>query len=655
MGESEPFFSESILLAACKLSGSVYISGRDDLSYVRTDIGNTAIFAFRGSLDPHLFTYTATKYGECQIKNIGCFECLKDGNNHPASVHQGALTQFLYISNNSSVQEEACLDYERGKTVVFTGHSMGAAIALLVTLWMLDKQPRPGRPKSVFCITFGFPLIGDEILARAVRRKRWADQFCHVVLGSDIFSRILLVPSMYVCEPLEALLPYWKRSMQRVRDFMDSTEKPTEETLPLNVDGIDKFVSTVFQDCAAVVNYSSAAIVSPNNLLMAAVKHLVKLSPYRPFGHYVFCSRSGGIWIDNHFAVLPILYYALQTPDVNLEDFILGHVGYGHVLPNALQDIVKLSELSDIPLSEEGSIYQDKKMATQLEALGLGIQNCRARLSLRAAGQVMKQQRATVSKLEDEIKVKIKRAINELEKYRSHCVISGIGYYDAFKIKQRRELDFKANLHRLELAGCWDKIKQMIWVSQDSVDKFIYKNELPDDFQCREEWIRLGTHYRLIVEPLDIANYYRLGYNEDSTGHYLVNGRPRRYKILQKWLEDNEENNQLIPQTTGTDQPTKFTRDSCFWAYVEEISCLMHNNNLRDDDKSNVMVKSKCREFEERVGRLIDSNGLCMEELLTGESTFKIVVKWLWKHMTPQQKAGSPFGTFIDRHPELIQ
>lgn len=264
----------------------------------------------------------------------------------------------------------------------------------------------------------------------------------------------------------------------------------------------------------------------------------------------------------------------------------------------------------------------------------------------------MKQQRTKVSKLEDEVMVKIKRAVDELEKYRSQCLIFGIGYYDAFKIKQRRELDFKANLLRLELAGCWDKIKQMIWVAQDSVDKFSFKNELPDDFQSREEWIRLGTHYRLLVEPLDIANYYRLGYNEDSTGHYLVNGRPSRYKILQKWLEDSEENNQSIPQTTGTDQPTMFTQDSCFWAYVEEISCLMHNNNLKDEDKSNGMIKSKCQEFEERVGRLIDSNGLCMEELLTGESTFKMVVKWLWKHKTPEQKASSPFRTIMDLTPE---
>jgi hypothetical protein len=112
MGKSGTFFSESMLLAACKLSSSAYISGRDDPSYVRTEIGEIVVFAFRGSLDPHLFTSRATEYGECQIKNVGCLECMKDVNSQPASVHQGALNQFLYISNNSSVQQEVLTSYD---------------------------------------------------------------------------------------------------------------------------------------------------------------------------------------------------------------------------------------------------------------------------------------------------------------------------------------------------------------------------------------------------------------------------------------------------------------------------------------------------------------------------------------------------------------
>ena len=72
----------------------------------------------------------------------------------------------------------------------------------------------------------------------------------------------------------------------------------------------------------------------------------------------------------------PILYYTLQTSDANNEEFkefILEHVRYGHNLPNALQNTVKLNEISDLPLSEARLNFQDSGTA-QLDALGLGIQ-----------------------------------------------------------------------------------------------------------------------------------------------------------------------------------------------------------------------------------------------------------------------------------------
>jgi len=91
---------------ARELSRRVYASGRDDLSHLRAEKDNTVIFAFSGSLDPPVFGSTATKFGECQINNIGCLEWMKYGNNQLASVHLGALTQFMLIWNNSGVQEE---------------------------------------------------------------------------------------------------------------------------------------------------------------------------------------------------------------------------------------------------------------------------------------------------------------------------------------------------------------------------------------------------------------------------------------------------------------------------------------------------------------------------------------------------------------------
>ena len=79
--------------------------------------------------------------------------------------HTQIVSQELSSSSfHISLLLQTHLGYERGKTVVFTSQSMGGAIASLATLWMLDKQLHPGKPKPVFSITFGFPLVGDEIL-----------------------------------------------------------------------------------------------------------------------------------------------------------------------------------------------------------------------------------------------------------------------------------------------------------------------------------------------------------------------------------------------------------------------------------------------------------------------------------------------------------
>ena len=106
MGKLDYFFSEIMLSDACELSRRGYASGSDDLSHLRAEKDNTIIFAFSSSLDPPAFGSTSTKFKECQINNIGCLEWMKYGNNQLASVHLGALTQFMLIWSNSGVQEE---------------------------------------------------------------------------------------------------------------------------------------------------------------------------------------------------------------------------------------------------------------------------------------------------------------------------------------------------------------------------------------------------------------------------------------------------------------------------------------------------------------------------------------------------------------------
>lgn len=108
-----------------------------------------------------------------------------------------------------------------------------------------------------------------------------------------------------------------------------------------------------------------------------------------------------------------------------------------------------------------------------------------------------------------------------------------------------------SNMRQL-LANFWDETMELF-----------KKKQLPDDFQVQRKWIYAGHNYRLLVEPLDIANYYRKEKHYDS-GHYRMNGRPSRYRILQQWYEvkmGDPIERQKLPLVT---------QDSQIWAWFEE-------------------------------------------------------------------------------------
>ncbi|GKB16309.1 EDS1L-like protein [Tanacetum coccineum] len=114
---------------------------------------------------------------------------------------------------------------------------------------------------------------------------------------------------------------------------------------------------------------------------------------------------------------------------------------------------------------------------------------------------------------------------NVIADYQKACEDQKIGYYDTFKIQKGNE-DFEANVKRLELAGIWDEIVEIL-----------KRDELPDGFESNDDWIKLGTKFRKLVEPLDITNYYRHSKDEDIRTYLREDGRPKRYKYTQRWRE----------------------------------------------------------------------------------------------------------------------
>jgi len=150
------------------------------------------------------------------------------------------------------------------KPIIFVGHSLGGAIATLATLWVLEKRLRQSSP---FCITFGSPLVGDVGLVEAVARENWAGNFFHVVSQHDIVPRTLLAPLESIAEPLISILPYWQRIMANdSKTVPDSLIQDACRTLLNNI----------------VTNYGPDSLRESDGV--------IKRSPYRPFGTYMFCS-----------------------------------------------------------------------------------------------------------------------------------------------------------------------------------------------------------------------------------------------------------------------------------------------------------------------------------------------------------------------------
>ncbi|KAL2613186.1 hypothetical protein R1flu_024878 [Riccia fluitans] len=81
---------------------------------------------------------------------------------------------------------------DAGEELIFTGHSMGGAVASLLTLRVLESElNRKGMfEEQVRCITFGTPLFASSRLAEMINEK-YEDIFIHIVSRRDVVPKIL--------------------------------------------------------------------------------------------------------------------------------------------------------------------------------------------------------------------------------------------------------------------------------------------------------------------------------------------------------------------------------------------------------------------------------------------------------------------------------
>ncbi|XP_042491005.1 senescence-associated carboxylesterase 101-like [Macadamia integrifolia] len=393
----------------------------------------------------------------------------------------------------------------------------------------------------------------------------------------------------------------------------------------------------------------------------------------KPFGTYLMCSTSGCVCLNKPDSVTQLLEAKgrsqLDNPSVDYGN-ILGHLEefntsrleeYGNIL-EGLKKSINLSNgfssrvpgLSDLSLLEVGRRMQlEETEVTKFQEY----YNLHGILM----ADIEKQERED-SEMELN-KAKINMAKLEWFKKDSWTTV-GSGYYDCYKSipsESGEVIKWKKSLTEY-----WKK------VVEEATQKPQQKGGVP--LQLR--YLRAGTNYRRMVEPLDIADFYKIPGQKKYLKH-----RPKHYKLLQKWQEDDDEKAAAAEAAAAKNQkklsirnkaegwlklcilglvghtilftPDKknemkylsmrnkavtLTEDSCFWAHVEDamISIQLLKNGKEADCEPEESLDVK--EFESYVMGLIE-NLKVSPEIFLQESSF--MCWWREYYKTPIKDGNS--------------
>ncbi|KAG5223001.1 senescence-associated carboxylesterase [Salix suchowensis] len=295
----------------------------------------------------------------------------------------------------------------------------------------------------------------------------------------------------------------------------------------------------------------------------------------KPFGTFFFCSEFRCNCVDDPEVVSRLLE-STASP-ASAEE--MGIDDYSGIV-NSLK--------SRLILREDSQIGQPV-----LPPLRLGII-----LQLKAAGVEI-----TAEKLN---RVKINMAC--LEWYKKNRKTKGTGYYDSYK-NLNSISDFEATKFKKSLTHYWRKL----------VEEAERKPQKEGAFM-RETWLYAGTNYRRMVEPLDIAEFYRQKGKRD----YQTHGRSKHYILLEQWQKDSAEKLAGPPNDKKKQNVAgNLTEDSCFWMNVEEalISC----KQLKD---GSTVEKQSAREFLNKFEQYVMdqiNNYAVSPEIFLEKSSF---MKW---------------------------
>ncbi|XP_023733648.1 protein EDS1 [Lactuca sativa] len=562
-----------------------------------------AIFAFPGSWEVSNW-YHGDLFGETEVDRKLFKSLCRIGENRPAKVNAAFLKRFQDLLNDSTFKSEIEKAVNAKKKILFTGHLYGGATASFATLWMLDEYiKKRGKKFPIGCVTFGSPLIGDRTLSHAVRREKWAGHFTHFVMEHDIVPRMMLSPKISIQQQLPSILKFFQQKVKPNdhKRKKPSARQPMDEDQSIGDAECVEFFENVIINASTVASHVAFELMEPTNSLMEKLSvDFVKVSPYRPSGFYVFCtSHSQQFRVENPNAVLQLLFYFLQLTDENqkLVDFAYKSFSYEEELKNGLhlENLVDLKDLNDKLLTPNGTAGD--AVRTSNEALFQLSTSARCCIIAAEEAENRKEENQRVidkslrreqSQSRTESKM-IGDILSEIRNYKD----SNVDYYEAFKL-QNEKADFQANMNRLELAKIWDVIVEMVM-----------REDLPDEFEGREDWVEVGTVFRRLVEPLDIANYYR-----HLKGDGYMKYRPKRYKFTQRWYEH-----------ANCMDFDEVVCESSFVAEVEEIKKQVFETKKKSVEKGKEEVES----MDKRVEKWRSDDKIQKQDVFWGESILSML------------------------------
>nr|XP_023895081.1 senescence-associated carboxylesterase 101-like isoform X1 [Quercus suber] len=341
---------------------------------------------------------------------------------------------------------------------------------------------------------------------------------------------------------------------------------------------------------------------------------------YKPFGTFLLCSELGCSCFEDPQTILELLMVAYSGSPEN-QDPNKVFESYGTFVEHLNCKVLCKDTTDHESLIDWTTPTLRAGIITQLAAIGLVRSQLLQQLQNLDINSVIEktERREKIVAISNKQAFDPTKGLNEikvymayLEQYKKVSKDDRIGYYDRYKnIIDTSNIDLVKH----------KKILTLYW--EEMVDQ-AEKRPQTVGASLRTRSLFGGTNYRRMIEPLDIADYYKAG----KQG-YINQGRPKHYIKLEQLLKETEKPSSVPNEMKKQNVASSLTEDSCFWAHVEEalISCkLLTNEGSSVEEKD--FAKKELIEFEKYVLDLMKNYAVSSEIFLPGSS----FMKWWGKY-----------------------